>query len=470
MDLLTKWQKIWHKWRSPSKPKNQAKKKQPKAADQSRPDGHQPRLNPEQQAADSLRKLLNDDRIPEAVRQQLAAEYQQLKALIDKLDNSAVHIVAFGKVSTGKSSLLNALSGTDYFSVSPLHGETRHSQPMDWPTRREQAMVLIDTPGTDELGGEEREHMAREAARLADVMLFVVDGDVSASELQQLQSIANPHRLVIVVINKADLYAADELASLVGSVKQKLAGLCHAVVTASADPRHVKVIKTTDEGEEVTETRVLSPDIASLKQALWQLLDKEGKSLTAINASLFAGQVSDQIAEKIVSARSHAADKIIRTYCIAKGVGVAFNPIPVADLLVAAGVDVAMVRQLSKLYGLPMGRAEAARLAATIMAQLALLMGAVWSVNLLSSALKTVSVGLSTSVTAVGQGSLAYYATYLVGKIATQYFKSGYSWGDDGPKKVAQQIVRELDRDSILREARNQILSLIKNKSSQSKN
>ena len=148
----------------------------------------------------------------------------------------------------------------------------------------------------------------------------------------------------------------------------------------------------------------------------------------------------------------------------------AFNPIPVADLLVAAGVDVAMVRQLSKLYGLPMGRAEAARLAATIMAQLALLMGAVWSVNLLSSALKTVSVGLSTSVTAVGQGSLAYYATYLVGKIATQYFKSGYSWGDDGPKKVAQQIVRELDRDSILREARNQILSLIKNKSSQSKN
>lgn len=331
-------------------------------------------------------------------------------------------------------------------------------------------MVLIDTPGTDELGGEEREHMAREAARLADVMLFVVDGDVSASELQQLQSIANPHRLVIVVINKADLYAADELSSLVDSVKQKLAGLCHAVVTASADPRPVKVIKTTDEGEEVTETRVLSPDIASLKQALWQLLDKEGKSLTAINASLFAGQVSDQIAEKIVSARSHAADKIIRTYCIAKGVGVAFNPIPVADLLVAAGVDVAMVRQLSKLYGLPMGRAEAARLAATIMAQLALLMGAVWSVNLLSSALKTVSVGLSTSVTAVGQGSLAYYATYLVGKIATQYFKSGYSWGDDGPKKVAQQIVRELDRDSILREARNQILSLIKNKSSQSKN
>ncbi len=421
-------------------------------------------LNPEQQAADSLRKLLNDTRIPNAVRSQLAAEYRQLEKLIEKLDNSAVHIVAFGKVSTGKSSLLNALSGTDYFSVSPLHGETKHSQPMDWPTHREQAMVLIDTPGTDELGGEEREQMARDAAQLADVMLFVVDGDVSASELAQLKAISNPHRLVIVVINKADLYPDDELAQLKASVEQKLAGFCHAVVTASAAPRPIKVIKTTADGEEQISERPLSPDIDALKQALWQLLDREGKSLTAINASLFAGQVSDQIADKIVAARSQAADKIIQTYCLAKGVGVAFNPIPVADLLVAAGVDVAMVRQLSKLYGLPMGRAEATRLSATIMAQLALLMGAVWGVNLLSSALKTVSVGLSTSVTAVAQGSLAYYATYLVGQIATHYFKSGYSWGQDGPKKVAQKIVKNLDRDSILLEARSQILALIKNK------
>lgn len=427
-------------------------------------DAGQTVANPERQAADSLRKLLNDSRIPPAVRNQLSGEYQQLERLIEKLDKSAVHIVAFGRVSTGKSSLLNALSGTDYFSVSPLHGETKHSRPMDWPTHREQSMVLVDTPGTDELGGEEREQMARDAARMADVMLFVVDGDVSASELQQLQAISNPHRLVIVVINKADLYPEDELTQLKASVEQKLAGLCHAVVTASADPRPIKVLSTDESGQEQVCKRERTPDIDALKQALWQLLDQEGKALTAINAGIFAGQISDQIADKMVAARRQAADKIIRTYSLAKGVGVAFNPIPVADLLVAAGVDVAMVRQLSKLYGLPMGRAEATRLAMTIMAQLALLMGAVWGVNLLSSALKTVSVGLSTSVTAVAQGSLAYYATYLVGQIATHYFKSGYSWGEAGPKKVAMKILKELDRDSILLEARSQILALIKNK------
>ncbi len=39
---------------------------------------------------------------------------------------------------------------------------------------------------------------------------------------------------------------------------------------------------------------------------------------------------------------SVAADKVIRNYCVAKGLVVAVNPVPVADLLAAAGTDVAM--------------------------------------------------------------------------------------------------------------------------------
>ena len=162
--------------------------------------------------------------------------------------------------------------------------------------------------------------------------------------------------------------------------------------------------------------------------------------------------------------RSQAAEKVVTTYCIAKGVGVAFNPIPVADLLIAAGLDVAMIRKLSQVYGLPLVGKEATKLTVTIMAQLAALMGAVWGVNLLSSALKTMSVGLSTTVTAGAQGALAYYATYLVGKIAEQYFIRGKSWGEKGPKRVAKDIVNSLDKNSILADARDQILKRIQSK------
>jgi len=422
------------------------------------------KLSAEQQVADSLRHLLEDPKIPATVRAQLTTEYNQLRQLIAKLDNSSVHIVAFGKVSTGKSSILNALSGEQHFKVSPLHGETKHSHHLDWPSFQQQSVVLIDTPGTDEYEGEEREAMARQAAAMADVLLFVLDGDVSASEQQQLQAISNPHRVVIVVLNKADLYQPEELARLQSSIAEKLAGLYSALVTVSARPRAITVVKEMTDGEEQTTIHQPPADVTALKDSIWQLLEKEGKTLTALNAGIFAGRISDTIAERMLEVRSQAAQKIIRTYCIAKGVGVAFNPIPVADLLVAASLDVAMVRQLSKLYGLPLSKADAARLTATIMAQLAVLMGAVWGVNLLSSALKTVSVGLSTTLTAGAQGTLAYYATYLVGQIAGRYFVQGYSWGADGPKKVARSILDDLDRDSVLLEAKSHIVSLLKSR------
>lgn len=411
-----------------------------------------------------MRQLLHDPKIPANVRSQLKEEYRNIERLIDKLENEQIHIVAFGKVSTGKSSLLNAISGQAHFSVSPLHGETKHTNHLDWPSYQQQAVVLIDTPGTDEFEGEARELMAQQAAQQADVILFVLDGDISESQIQQLNIIAQPNKPIVIVLNKADLYTHDEVQKILASIQQKTQHINSRLVAVSADPRPRIVIVQLPDGSEQQKTETPPAHIDALKQLIWDMLDKEGKTLTALNASLFAGEVSEDIAKKVIEVRRSAGQKIIRTYCMAKGIGVAFNPVPVADLLFAAGLDVAMIRQLSKLYGLSLGKVEATKLTTTIMAQLAVLMGAVWGVNLLSSAMKTVSAGLSTTLTATAQGSLAYYATYLVGQIAEYYFIQGNSWGKEGPKTVAKRIVKNLDRNSILLEAREQILKTLNRK------
>ena len=424
----------------------------------------EPASGAHEQALSSLRQLLNDPKIPDQVRAQLQAEYQNIERLIDKLENEQIHIVAFGKVSTGKSSLLNAISGQQHFSVSPLHGETKHTDFLDWPSYQQQSVVLIDTPGTDEYAGEEREQMAQQAAQQADVILFVLDGDLSESQKAQLEIIAQPGKPIILVLNKADLYTHDEIERIKASITAKTSDINARIVAVSADPRPRTLIVRLPDGSEQEKTEHPPAHIDELKELIWELLSQEGKTITALNASLFAGQVSDDIARKVIEVRKSAAQKIIRTYCMAKGIGVAFNPVPVADLLFAAGLDVAMIRQLSKLYGLSLGKVEATKLTTTIMAQLAVLMGAVWGVNLLSSAMKTVSAGLSTTLTATAQGTLAYYATYLVGQIADYYFVQGNSWGKEGPKTVAKRIVNNLDRNSILLEAREQILRTLNRK------
>jgi hypothetical protein len=117
---------------------------------------------------------------------------------------------------------------------------------------------------------------------------------------------------------------------------------------------------------------------------------------------------------------------------------------------------------LGRVYGLPLTRREAGNLIGVISAQLAALMGAIWGVHLVASALKGMSAGLSTVVTAGAQGALAWYATELVGRAADRYLVAGKSWGDLGPKKVVSEIVESLDRDSILREARGEILARLR--------
>ena len=89
-------------------------------------------------------------------------------------------------------------------------------------------------------------------------------------------------------------------------------------------------------------------------------------------------------------------------------------------------------------------------------------MGAIWGVNLVASALKGLSAGMSTVITATAQGALAWYATELVGRAAEHYLVAGKSWGEQGPKRVVADIVQSLDRQSILREAREEILSRLR--------
>ncbi|MEO1574744.1 MAG: GTP-binding protein [Pseudomonadota bacterium] len=410
-------------------------------------------------ARESLRELLGDPRLPEGVRDGLAEDYASVKTMLDKLENGHLHIAAFGRVSTGKSSLLNALMGEARFSVSPLHGETTRADMGQWQEVEAEGVFFIDTPGIDEADGDAREALARDVVGRSDLVLFVVDSDLTSSERSALESIASLSRPVLLVLNKTDRYTESERDALLASLATHSEGLIDPrnIVTAAADPAPEVIIRVNEAGDEVREERRRPADVTALRDRLWRVLEKEGKTLAALNASLFAGDLSDKVGQRILEARRQLAERVVRMYCLAKGVAVAVNPIPVADLVAAAVIDVGMVRHLSRLYGLPLSEREAGAIVKVVIGQAAALMGTVWAVHLASSALKVGTGGLSTLVTASAQGAVAWYSTYLVGKVADRYLADGKSWGDGGPKQVVQDILNSLDRDSILAEAREEI-------------
>lgn len=415
-------------------------------------------------ARESLNELLTDARVPGEVRTALAAEYEQLAAMLDKLENGHVHIAVFGRVSVGKSALLNSLLGEARFSTSPLHGETKTASMAAWTRYDAGGVFLIDTPGINEVDGEARERLAHEVASHADLVLFVVDGDLTDTEHSALATLAAHRRPIVLVLNKSDRYREEERQQLIASLTQHTAGLVRPrdIVLAAAQPASQRVIVVDEQGREMESTRQPKPDVEVLRQRLWDILDEEGKSLVAVNASVFASHLSDKLALRITEVRRAMAQKTVRMYCVAKGIGVAFNPLPVADLFAAAVMDVAMVMHLSRVYGLPMTRREAGGLVQAIVAQVLALMGTVWAVHLVSSALKAGTGGLSTLITAGAQGAVAYYGTYVVGRVAERYLAQGKSWGTGGPKHTVREILESLDRDSILADARRDILARLK--------
>ena len=415
-------------------------------------------------ARDSLRELLDDKRVPPPIRAALAEDYQQLQQLLEKIEHGHIHIAVFGRVSVGKSAVLNALLGEIRFSTSPLHGETTRADRARWQEYATGGVFLIDTPGINEVAGEERERLAHDVASRCDLVLFVVDGDITDTELRALRQVKSAAQRLLLVLNKIDRYTQADRQLLLETLRQRTEGLIHShdILPAAAQPAERVVILVDADGNETETHRRPAADVTALRERIWDILKAEGKTMAALNAGLFAGRFSDRLSREIVAVRRDLAEKVVRKYCLAKGVAVALNPIPVADILAAVATDAAMIIHLSRVYGLPISRGEAGSLLKTIFTQLVFLMGTVWTMNLVAAALKGISLGLSTVVTAGAQGVVAWYGTYVVGKAAEQYFAQGKSWGEGGPKRVVQDILDSLDRESLLVQAREDILSRLK--------
>ena len=413
-------------------------------------------------ARDSITKLLEDNRLNAGAKARLGEDYRQLQRLLDKLERGNVHVAVFGRVSVGKSALLNALAGREVFETSVLHGHTKHSAETLWQSFDSGGVFLLDTPGIDEVNGAERAQIADEVARQADVILFVIDGDMTDIEHQALRSLYQPTQPIVLVLNKADQYDDRQVAALLGNLRQQLRDILPAehIVAAAAMPEKTLAFIEMPDGSEQEQWIGGEPQVELLRTLLWQLLQEKGQSYAALNASVFAGRMSEKVGAEIVAARKEVAERIIRHYALFKAVGVAVNPLPAVDLL-ALAADSGMVLHLSKVYGIELTRHEAGKLIRTIALQTGLLMGTVYGVQVLSSVLKGLTGGLSTVLTAGAQAGVAFYGSYVIGKAAQQYFAQGESWGSSGAKAVIEQIMADLDKEALIDEAKSSVKQIL---------
>jgi len=436
-------------------------------------------------AKDALRDIVENLDLTVQERTGLEPEIGGLEKMLDKLERACVQIAVFGMVGRGKSSVLNALLGQNVFETGPTHGVTRTTTIGQWdvgegideklPDRlspviyRLSQVELIDTPGIDEVDGETRELLARRVAQQADLILFVVAGDITKVEYAALSQLREAGKPMLLVFNKIDQYPdADRLAIYHKIRDDRVKELLSPdeIVMAAASPLTARAVRRPDGSMGVQMTRSL-PQVQDLKLKILEVLDREGKSLVALNTMLCAGDINEQLVQRKMEIRDDAANRIIWNGVMTKSVAIALNPITVVDILSGAVIDVVMILTLSKVYGIAMTEAGAVEL----LQKIAISMGGITAGELLAnfglSSLKGL-LGLATPATgglalgpylsvAVTQAAIAGVSSYGIGQVTKAYLANGASWGDDGPKAVVSKILSSLDEDSILNRIKEEL-------------
>ena len=437
-------------------------------------------------ARESLQQTLAELDLTPAEQAAVSAELQQLHDLAAKLDANTIEIAAFGMVSRGKSSVLNALCGKDVFKVGATHGTTVSRNAHPWETATISGsdleganLILVDTPGIDEVGGEVRETLAREVARHADLILFVVSGDMQRREYESLSELRDAQKPILLVFNQIDRYPDTDRESIHRAIlDQRVKDLVHPedVVLTAARPDPFKVKIRHPDGSTTIEWERPAPTIEPLKLRILEVLEREGKALVALNAMLFAGDIHRDIIAHKMRIRDETANRTIWNFSIAKGAAVALNPIPIADMAGGLVIDVGMIITLSKIYGIPLNRQSAAGLVKDMIKALGALGAVEIATRLLAkgaqSALAGATVlsgGLALPLTILGygaiglaQGATAGTTSYVLGHGAKYYLEQGCGWGQRGIKTVIHEILQEAKRDSVMDRLRDDLKRKVK--------
>lgn len=128
-----------------------------------------------------------------------------------------IHIGIFGKRNAGKSSIINAITGQNLAIVSDVKGTTTDPVLKAMELLPIGPVVLIDTPGLDDMGelGKLRVKKAYQMLNKTDVALLIVDAGVGMTEADKriLECIKAKQIPYLIVMNKADLEVENESRS-----------------------------------------------------------------------------------------------------------------------------------------------------------------------------------------------------------------------------------------------------------------
>ncbi|MEX2309705.1 MAG: GTP-binding protein [Pirellulales bacterium] len=407
-----------------------------------------------QEIADNLaegREFVGGNRVSPELRAEIAVAVDELDA---KRESQQLEIVAFGTISSGKSSLLNALAGRPVFRTNVVGGTTAARSEIPWPAG--DRVVLVDTPGLAEIRGEGRAAESADAAKNADLVLFVVDGPLKSYESELLEALAAMEKRIVVCLNKEDWYDAEQRDELLRQISEQVTPAVSVadVVAVRSRPTKRRRVRVLSDGSEQEEEVPVEPDIASLARRLMSIVKRDGRDLLLANLLLQSRGLVDEAKERVLAALDERANEVINKYMWAAGGAVAINPFPLLDLAGGSAVTLKMVLDLAAVYQQRIDADTIVTLLGQLGKNLVAMVGASAAAPALAlgigSLLKTVP-GVGTIAGGAMQGLVQALVTRWIGRVFCEYFRHEMQPPPGGLAELARQQWTEVTRPEQLR-------------------
>lgn len=299
------------------------------------------------------------------------------------------------------------------------------------------------------------------AVMAADIILYVIQGDLTDSEYQCLQTLQAHKQRVLVVFNKQDQYLPTQRLILQQKLQQRLqTWLAETdIVAVSAHPQAVKVRRYRQDGSYQEDLEHPQPDVSGLTKRLDQVMAAEKEQLILFQTYQQTVALRTQVQAELNGVRRQLATPIIERYQWITGATAFANPVPTLDMLAAAAISAKMVMELGSLYRLKFSLAQAQAVASTLATAMLKLGLVEVSTQALSSLLK----GHHFTFVAGGlvQGISTAHLTRIAGLSLIEHFQElsdlavaapESNWNPEKLKQIVAKIFQEHQKVDALKD------------------
>ncbi len=343
------------------------------------------------------------DEIPNSAQATLAQLHQEL-------DRTEFHILVTGGKGVGKTSLIKSCQ-SNWQETPPLFTATEENPTLD--------TILA-----------------------ADLILFVVAGDLTAPELARLAQIKQP---TIVVFNKQDQYSPEQRTQLLTKIQHHLASIEreYPIVSVAAAPRPLQIIRELADGSQKIEWEPRAADITALTAQLATTLNQPLIWATVLRKTY---QLDQTIQAQINQVRYNRAQPILERYQWIAAASAFVNPVPSLDLLATMAINCQLVIDLGAIYQQKFSLEQAKNILESI-ADLIVKQGLVeFSSQAIAHLLKSQPIAYVAG--GLIQGVSAAYLTRIVGLSLISYWQDASSQTPEIDVNTLGQVIQRVYQEN----------------------